>query len=61
MRISGCMTIRALVEYDPTDLKPASTLVTQVLPQCPPDLPLLEGEQASQGGRGFELTAIALA
>jgi metal transporter CNNM len=38
------MTIRALVEYDPTDLKPASTLVTQVLPQCSPDLPLLEGE-----------------
>ena len=37
-------SLRALVEYDPTDLKPASALITQVLPQCPPDLNLLEGE-----------------
>jgi hypothetical protein len=38
------MTIRALVEYDPSDLKRASVLVNQALPQCPPDLPLLDGE-----------------
>jgi hypothetical protein len=41
--LRGCLTIRALVEYDPTDLQPISTLVTQALPQCTPDLPLLEG------------------
>ncbi|RSH90330.1 hypothetical protein EHS25_001664 [Saitozyma podzolica] len=51
----GCMTIRALVEYDPTDLKPASTLVTQVLPQCPPDLPLLEALAYFQTGRSHIL------
>jgi len=53
---SGCLTwgnhpncsallmasIRALVGYDTSDLKPASALVVQALPQCPPDLPLLE-------------------
>lgn len=44
---SGCLTIRALVEYDPTDLKPVSYLMSQVLPQCPPDLPLLEGTYIS--------------
>ncbi|RXK37609.1 hypothetical protein M231_05151 [Tremella mesenterica] len=39
----GYMTIRSLVEYDPTDLHPISTLVERVLPQCPPDLSLLDG------------------
>jgi len=35
--------IRALVGYDPSDLFPASRFITQVLPQCPPDLTLVEG------------------
>ncbi|WVW78683.1 hypothetical protein I302_100643 [Kwoniella bestiolae CBS 10118] len=35
-------TLRSLVSYDPTDLLPASRLIAQVLPQCSPDLPLLE-------------------
>ncbi|WVQ76817.1 hypothetical protein IAR50_006491 [Cryptococcus sp. DSM 104548] len=39
----GCITIRALVGYDPTDLKSVSDLVTQVLPQCSMDLDLIEG------------------
>ncbi|WVQ97880.1 hypothetical protein IAU59_004996 [Kwoniella sp. CBS 9459] len=42
-RSPGTYILRRLVEYDPTDLLPASKLVSQVLPQCQPDLPLLEG------------------
>ncbi|OCF37506.1 hypothetical protein I316_00631 [Kwoniella heveanensis BCC8398] len=47
----GCLTLRRLVEYDPTDLLPASVLVAQVLPQCQPDLPLLEAMAYFQMGR----------
>ncbi|OCF42314.1 hypothetical protein I317_03817 [Kwoniella heveanensis CBS 569] len=47
----GCLTLRRLVEYDPTDLLPASKLVAQVLPQCQPDLPLLEAMAYFQMGR----------
>ncbi|ODN96383.1 hypothetical protein L198_04097 [Cryptococcus wingfieldii CBS 7118] len=41
-RDSGNITIRALVGYDWTDLKPVSDLVTQALPQCFFDLNLIE-------------------
>ena len=37
-------SLRALVEYDPSDLQPASSLVSQILPQCPPDLTMLDGD-----------------
>ncbi|OCF59040.1 hypothetical protein L486_03538 [Kwoniella mangroviensis CBS 10435] len=46
-------SLRSLVSYDPTDLHPASRLVSQVLPQCSPDLPLLEGD--FQTGRSHML------
>jgi metal transporter CNNM len=39
----GCLTIRNLVGYDCTDLKPVSSIMSQMLPQCPPDLTLIEG------------------
>ncbi|WWC67714.1 uncharacterized protein I206_101626 [Kwoniella pini CBS 10737] len=52
---SGCMTLRSLVSYDPTDLHPASRLISQVLPQCPPDLPLLEAMAYFQTGRSHML------
>ncbi|ORX34416.1 hypothetical protein BD324DRAFT_635793 [Kockovaella imperatae] len=51
----GCLTLRALVGYDSSDLKPASALVTQPLPQCPPDLPLLEAMAYFQAGRSHIL------
>ncbi|WWC87121.1 uncharacterized protein L201_002007 [Kwoniella dendrophila CBS 6074] len=51
----GCMTLRALVSYDPTDLLPASRLIAQVLPQCSPDLPLLEAMAYFQTGRSHML------
>ncbi|KAK8846786.1 hypothetical protein IAR55_005874 [Kwoniella newhampshirensis] len=38
----GAYILRGLVGYDPTDLAPTSKLVMQALPQCPPDLTLLE-------------------
>lgn len=47
--------IRALVGYDTSDLKSASALVTQALPQCPPDLPLLEAMAYFQTGRSHIL------
>jgi metal transporter CNNM len=42
-KYSGCLTIRGLVGYDASDLQPVSALATQMLPQCPPDLTLIEG------------------
>ncbi|KAK6903962.1 hypothetical protein I203_107473 [Kwoniella mangroviensis CBS 8507] len=48
-------TLRSLVSYDPTDLHPASRLVSQVLPQCSPDLPLLEAMAYFQTGRSHML------
>ncbi|WVQ69021.1 uncharacterized protein L199_007233 [Kwoniella botswanensis] len=48
-------TLRSLVSYDPTDLHPASSLVSQVLPQCSPDLPLLEAMAYFQTGRSHVL------
>nr|XP_031857385.1 uncharacterized protein CI109_007207 [Kwoniella shandongensis]KAA5524457.1 hypothetical protein CI109_007207 [Kwoniella shandongensis] len=51
----GCMTIRGLVGYDPTDLAPASKLVMQALPQCPPDLTLFEAMSYFQTGRSHML------
>ncbi|WVQ84079.1 hypothetical protein IAT38_006224 [Cryptococcus sp. DSM 104549] len=51
----GFTTIRALVGYDPTDLLPASSLVTQALPQCPPDLSLIEAMSYFQTGRSHIL------
>ncbi|WWD00346.1 hypothetical protein V866_007258 [Kwoniella sp. B9012] len=48
-------TLRSLVSYDPTDLHPASSLVSQVLPQCSPDLPLLEAMAYFQTGRSHML------
>lgn len=38
------MLIRALVGYDVSDPKPVSSFVHQTLPQCPPDLSLVEGK-----------------
>lgn len=46
---SGCLTIRNLVGYDCSDLRPVSSLMSQVLPQCPPDLTLIEGKQSVEG------------
>ncbi|WWD07906.1 hypothetical protein V865_006013 [Kwoniella europaea PYCC6329] len=48
-------TLRSLVSYDPTDLHPASSLVSQVLPQCSPGLPLLEAMAYFQTGRSHML------
>ncbi|ODN75427.1 hypothetical protein L202_06578 [Cryptococcus amylolentus CBS 6039] len=47
----GCITIRALVGYDWTDLKPVSDFVTQALPQCFSDLNLIEAMSYFQTGR----------
>jgi hypothetical protein len=44
LTVSGCLTIRNLVGYDSSDLRPVSSLMSQILPQCPPDLTLIEGE-----------------
>ncbi|WRT64991.1 uncharacterized protein IL334_001932 [Kwoniella shivajii] len=52
---SSTYTLRRLVSYDPTDLSPASKLVSQVLPQCSPDLPLLEAMAYFQTGRSHML------
>ncbi|WWC59240.1 uncharacterized protein I303_101790 [Kwoniella dejecticola CBS 10117] len=52
---AGCLTLRSLISYDPTDLHPASRLISQVLPQCPPDLPLLEAMAYFQTGRSHML------
>lgn len=41
--------------YDTSDLKPASALIAQGLPQCPPDLPLLEAMAYFQTGRSHIL------
>jgi hypothetical protein len=38
------MLLRALVGYDTAKPQPVASLVTQALPQCPPDLSLVEGE-----------------
>ena len=37
------------MEYDPSDLASTSALITQALPQCPPDLGLLEGKDCILG------------
>jgi metal transporter CNNM len=39
------MLLRNLVAYDHSNPKPVAALVTQALPQCPPDLSLVEGER----------------
>lgn len=41
--LSGVMLLRNLVDYDISEAKPVSALVSLVLPQCPPDLSLVEG------------------
>ncbi|ORY27814.1 hypothetical protein BCR39DRAFT_537401, partial [Naematelia encephala] len=51
----GFLTIRDLVFYDPTDLRPVSSLISNPLPQCPPDLPLLEAMSYFQTGRSHML------
>ncbi|KAK4687870.1 metal transporter CNNM, partial [Tremellales sp. Uapishka_1] len=56
---SKAFLIRGLVGYDPTDLRPASTLITQILPQCPPDLSLLEAMAYFQTGRSHILLVSA--
>lgn len=44
------MLIRALVGYDVSEPQPVSAFVHQALPQCPPDLSLVEGEFAVPPG-----------
>ncbi|KAK1926456.1 hypothetical protein DB88DRAFT_481900 [Papiliotrema laurentii] len=51
----GAYIIRSLVGYDTSDLKPASVFVSQALPQCPPDLPLLEAMTYFQTGQSHIL------
>ncbi|KAL1409912.1 cell agglutination protein Mam3 [Vanrija albida] len=51
----GVMLLRNLVQYDVNEAKPVSELVTLVLPQCPPDLSLVEAMNYFQTGRSHLL------
>ncbi|BEI83717.1 hypothetical protein CcaverHIS002_0403210 [Cutaneotrichosporon cavernicola] len=46
----GVMPLRALVGYDSAEEKTARALVSQPLPQCPPDLSLVEAMNYFQSG-----------
>ncbi|GMK58942.1 hypothetical protein CspeluHIS016_0603840 [Cutaneotrichosporon spelunceum] len=51
----GIMPLRALVRYDLADEKAVRAFVTQALPQCPPDLSLVEAMNYFQTGMSHML------
>jgi hypothetical protein len=52
---SGVMLLRALVGYDLAEESTVRSLVTQTLPQCPPDLSLVEAMNYFQTGKSHIL------